>query len=108
MINIISAYSITQDVVGDCSFVSSLCVCAAYVRRRRACARHGRAPPHAPPAREQERRFKKQLVTRCVPAHAGRARARADGDTRAGGAAVLFSRRIGRVTQCTTPAASTW
>ena len=29
----ISPYSIEQDLVGDCSFIASLCICAAYERR---------------------------------------------------------------------------
>ena len=41
MINLVSAYSITQELVSDCSFVASLCITAAY-----------------------ERRFKKQLITK--------------------------------------------
>jgi calpain-7 len=43
MISQISAYSITQDVIGDCSFVSSLCIGAAY-----------------------ERKFNKQLITSII------------------------------------------
>jgi calpain-7 len=34
MISVISPYSITQELVTDCSFVSSLCIAAAYERRR--------------------------------------------------------------------------
>jgi calpain-7 len=43
MISVVSAYSIRQDCIGDCSFVSSLCIGAAY-----------------------ERRFNKQLITSII------------------------------------------
>jgi len=43
MIHMISPNTITQDLVSDCSFVASLCITADY-----------------------ERRFKKQLITKCV------------------------------------------
>lgn len=80
MINLISPYTITQDLVSDCSFVASLCITAAY-----------------------ERRFKKQLITRCVAT---------PGASLATG---LTSATAGSSTPktawdcpCTTPAASTW
>lgn len=33
MVKVISPFQIEQDLVGDCSFICSLCICAAYERR---------------------------------------------------------------------------